>query len=79
MGWGEDAQNYLIKYLWKIFRSCWIRRSVYNDQVGPTSRAGTALTYAYHLNMSEDIKLSLALSGGFTQFKIDKENWNLAN
>ena len=53
--------------------------SVFNDQVGPTSRAGAALTYAYHLNISQDIKLSLALSGGFTQFKIDKENWNLAN
>ena len=53
--------------------------SVFNDQVGPTSRAGAALTYAYHLNISQDVKLSLALSGGFTQFKIDKENWNLAN
>ncbi|MAO71469.1 MAG: hypothetical protein CMD02_03040 [Flavobacteriales bacterium] len=53
--------------------------TVFNDQVGPTSRAGAALTYAYHLNISQNIKLSLALSGGFSQFKIDKVNWNLAN
>ena len=52
---------------------------VFNDQVGPTSRAGANLTYAYHINLSQRIKLSLALSGGFTQFKIDKENWNISN
>ena len=52
---------------------------VFNDQVGPTSRAGANLTYAYHINLSQKIKLSLALSGGFTQFKIDKENWNISN
>ena len=52
---------------------------VFNDQVGPTSRAGANLTYAYHINLSQTIKLSLALSGGFTQFKIDKENWNVSN
>ena len=26
--------------------------SVFNDQVGPTSRAGASLTYAYHLNLT---------------------------
>ena len=53
--------------------------SVFNDQAADVSRAGAALTYAYHFNISQDIKLSLALSGGFTQFKIDKEGWNVAN
>ena len=52
---------------------------VFNDQAGPTSRARANLTYAYHINLSQSIKLSLALSGGFTQFKIDKENWNVSN
>ena len=50
--------------------------SVFNDQVGPTSRAGASLTYAYHLNLTSEIKMALALSGGFTQFKIDKVGWN---
>jgi len=50
--------------------------SVFNDQVGPTSRAGASLTYAYHLNFTDEVKMSMALSGGFTQFKIDKVGWN---
>ena len=51
--------------------------SVFNDQVGPTSRAGASLTYAYHINITPGLKMSMALSGGFTQFKIDKEGWNI--
>jgi len=50
--------------------------SVFNDQTGPTSRAGASLTYAYHLNLTSEVKMALALSGGFTQFKIDKVGWN---
>ena len=50
--------------------------SVFNDLVGPTSRAGASLTYAYHLNFTDEVKMSMALSGGFTQFKIDKVGWN---
>ena len=53
--------------------------SVFNDQVGPTSRAGASLTYAYHLNFTDEVKMSMALSGGFTQFKIDKAGWNVSN
>ena len=52
---------------------------IFNDQYGHTSRAGGAISYAYHLSLNEKIKLSLALSGGFTQFKIDKNGWNVAN
>ncbi len=52
---------------------------IFNDQFGPTSRTGGAVSYAYHLSLNQKIKLSLALSGGFTQFKIDKNGWNVAN
>ena len=52
---------------------------IFNDQFGPTSRTGGAISYAYHLSLNKKIKLSLALSGGFTQFKIDKNGWNVAN
>jgi len=52
---------------------------IFNDQFGPTSRTGGAISYAYHLSLNEKIKLSLALSGGFTQYKIDKNGWNVAN
>lgn len=51
--------------------------TVFNDQTGPTSRTGANLTYAYHFHLSRSIKLAMALSGGFTQFRIDKGGWNL--
>ena len=44
---------------------------VFNDQVGPTSRTGLSLSYAYHFSLTDKMKMSLALAGGFTQIKID--------
>jgi type IX secretion system PorP/SprF family membrane protein len=44
---------------------------VFSDQVGPTSRTGLSLSYAYHFSLTDNMKMSLALSGGFTQMKID--------
>ena len=49
---------------------------IFNDKFGPTSRIGGAISYAYHFYLSDKIKMSLALEGGFTQFKIDKQGWN---
>ena len=77
MGKIEDVKNYPIKYLWKIFRPCWIRRVVFNDQVGPTSRGWAQISPIYHHKYISKYKTLFALSGGFTQFKIDKENWNV--
>jgi len=50
---------------------------VFNDQVGPTSRIGANMSYTYHFNLSKKTMLALSLSGGFTQFKIDKLGWNV--
>ena len=52
---------------------------VFNDQVGHTSRNGASLSYAYHFSLAKEVKMSLALSGGFVQLKIDKLGWNLQN
>ena len=76
----EDApKTTLLSIYGKNSNNVGLGGSVFNDQVGPTSRAGASLTYAYHFNITEAVKLSLALSGGFTQFKIDKEGWVLAD
>ena len=48
--------------------------TVYNDNTGPTSRSGGSASYTYALSLTGKIKLSLALQGGFTQFKIIKNN-----
>ena len=47
--------------------------TVYNDITGPTSRSGAAASYTYTINVLSDIRVSLALQGGFTQFKIIKD------
>ena len=44
---------------------------LYTDVVGPTRRTGASLSYSYHFNVSEKTKLSLGISGGITQFRVD--------
>ena len=47
---------------------------VYNDVTGPTSRIGGSASYTYAFQLTQKVKLSLALQCGFTQFKIIKNN-----
>ena len=44
---------------------------LFTDNVGPTRRTGVQFSYAYHFKVTEDIKLSLAVSAGILQFMID--------
>lgn len=44
---------------------------IYSDITGPTRRVGAQLTYAYHLKITEKLKLSLGLSAGIQQWGID--------
>ena len=44
----------------------------YNDITGPTSRVGGAASYTYTFPLAKEVKISLALQAGFTQFKIIK-------
>jgi type IX secretion system PorP/SprF family membrane protein len=44
---------------------------LFTDIVGPTRRTGFYLSYAYHLKVSEKVKVSLGLSGGLLQFMVD--------
>ena len=50
---------------------------IYTDIVGPTRRVGVSLAYAYHIKMTEKIKLSLGLSAGIQQWGIDGHKLNL--
>ena len=45
--------------------------SVYSDVVGHTRRTGLQLSYAYHLTLTEKLKLSFTLSAGGLQFAVD--------
>ena len=44
---------------------------LFTDIVGPTRRTGFYLSYAYHLKVSEKVKVSLGVSGGILQFMVD--------
>lgn len=43
----------------------------YNDVTGPTSRTGLSGSYAYNIELTPDIRLSMGLAMGVMQFKID--------
>ena len=45
--------------------------AVFSDITGPTSRTGAYFAYAYHFKIKENAKLSLGLSGGILQYKVD--------
>ena len=52
---------------------------LYTDYVGPTIRTGMQISYAYHLSINEKIKLSMSLSGGLLEWKIDGHKLNLTD
>ena len=77
VGINDAPKTTLLSIYGKNSENVGLGGSVFNDQVGPTSRAGASLTYAYHFNLNRDLRLALSLSGGFTQFKIDQQGWNV--
>ena len=52
---------------------------LYTDNVGPTRRTGIQASYSYHLKINEKSKLSLSLSGGLLEWKIDGHKLNLSD
>lgn len=45
---------------------------VYSDVTGPTSRLGANGAYAYNFALNEEFRISMGLTLGFLQFKIDE-------
>ncbi len=44
---------------------------LYHDRTGPTSRTGITGTYAYNISITDDIRLSMGVSLGIIQYKVD--------
>lgn len=44
---------------------------LYTDIVGPTRRTGIMATYAYHVKLNEEYKLSFGLNAGIVQWAVD--------
>lgn len=52
---------------------------LFTDIAGATRRIGFSGSYAYHIKLNEEIKLSLALSAGVVQFAVDATKLTLEN
>jgi len=52
---------------------------LYTDHVGPTRRTGLQFSYSYHVHINQKINLSLALSAGLLEWKIDGHKLNLSD
>ena len=52
---------------------------LFSDIAGPTRRIGFSGSYAYHIKIAEQIKISLSLSAGVMQFAVDASKLTLAN
>ena len=61
------------------FKNFGLGGALYTDVTGPTSKTGMYLSYAYHAQMNKDTKLSLGLSGGLMQYRVDGTKVNLAD
>jgi len=44
---------------------------LFTDITGPTRRIGAQVSYAYHLRLTETIKLSFGVAGGLLQYTVD--------
>ncbi|GAB5539213.1 MAG: hypothetical protein Salg2KO_13160 [Salibacteraceae bacterium] len=53
--------------------------SVFNDVMGPISKAGIQLNYAYHLKLTEEYRLSFTLAGSIFQWAANGAEMNLEN
>ena len=74
IGLNEGPRTNVISIYGKHSDNVGLGGTLYNDVTGPTSRSGGSASYTYAFSLTAKMKLSLALQGGFTQFKIMKSN-----
>ena len=72
VGMNEGPRTSVISIYGKHSDNVGLGGTVYNDVTGPTSRSGGSASYTYTFSLTAKMKLSLALQGGFKQFKIIK-------
>ena len=72
VGMNEGPRTTVISIYGKHSDNVGLGGTLYNDVTGPTSRSGGSASYTYAFSLTAKMKLSLALQGGFTQFKIIK-------
>jgi len=73
MGMNDAPTSTILSIYGKQDENVGLGGVIFNDQAGPTTRTGASVSYTYHFKASEKVNLALALSGGFTQFGINKD------
>ncbi len=78
--WGDiGPKTTLLSIYGKKGENMGIGGMVYNDEEGPTSRIGGTISYTHHFALTDDIKVALALSGGFLQYRLVKDQLTVAD
>jgi type IX secretion system PorP/SprF family membrane protein len=68
----QDApRTFMLSLTTPVGRNMGLGGFLYTDHVGPTRRTGAQFSYAYHLRLTERIRLGFGLSLGLQQFLID--------
>ena len=68
----QDApRTFTLSAITPVGRKLGLGGWIYTDHTGPTRRTGVQFSFAYHMNLTADLKLSLALSAGLQQFLVD--------
>lgn len=68
----QDApRTFMLSLTTPVSRNMGIGGFLYTDHVGPTRRTGAQFSYAYHLRLTDRIRLGFGLSLGLQQFLID--------
>jgi len=68
----QDApRTFMLSLTTPVARNMGIGGFLYTDHVGPTRRTGAQFSYAYHLRLTDRIRLGFGLSLGLQQFLID--------
>ena len=71
-GLSESPKTTILSIYGKQNEKVALGGTVFNDITGPTSRIGGTISYAYTLPINGKLNFSLAISGGFTQFRLIK-------
>lgn len=68
----QDApRTFMLSGSTPVGKSMGVGAYLFTDHVGPTRHTGFQASYAYHVRLTDDLKLGLAISGGLLQFLID--------
>jgi type IX secretion system PorP/SprF family membrane protein len=68
----QDApRTFVLSATTPLGRTMGLGGYVFTDNVGPSRRTGMQVSYAYHLKITDEIKLGLGLSFGMLQYLID--------